>query len=131
MKLSPAIFLALCLSLTVSAQNRARQSRSGQNPARKTTELVRWRPRVDSRDEFDSLARIYYEGRLYALPHLMLEIYRPAKQGTGNGVYYVNSKRYSFHGEFANANYLTLDRGRQFFRNTYLEPDRRFILGSI
>ena len=131
MKLRLALFLALCLSLQAPAQNRTRQSRSGQNPARKTNESVRWRPRVDSRAEFDSLARIYYEGRFYALPHLMFVIDRAAKEGTGNRVYYVNSKRYSFHGEFANANYLTLERGREFFRNNYLEADRRFILGSI
>jgi len=53
------------------------------------------------------------------------------RQGTGNQVYYVNSKRYSFHGEFANANYLTLERGREFFRHNYLEANRRFILGTI
>src|SRR5215468_5539493 len=131
MKLRLALFLALGLSLQASAQNRTRQSPSGQNPGRKTDQSVRWRPRIDSRAEFDSLARIYYQGRFYALPHLMFVIDRAAKEGAGNRVYYVNSKRYSFHGEFANANYLTLERGREFFRNNYLEANRRFILGSI
>src|SRR5262249_9042271 len=64
-------------------------------------------------------------------PHLMFVIDRAAKEGSGNRIYYVNSKRYSFHGEFANANYLTLERGREFFRRNYLEPNRRFILGVI
>ncbi|HKQ77927.1 MAG TPA: PEP/pyruvate-binding domain-containing protein [Blastocatellia bacterium] len=131
MNLRLALFLALCLSLQVSAQNRAAQNRSGQNPARENNESIRWLPRVNSRAEFDSLARIYYEGRFYALPHLMFVIDRAAKAGTGNRVYYVNSKRYSFHGEFANANYLTLERGREFFRSAYLEANRRFILGTI
>src|SRR4030095_16384963 len=131
MKLSLALFLSLCLSMQVSAQKRPGQHGPGRNPARKNDESIRWRPRVDSRAEFDSLARIYYEGRFYALPHLMFVIDRAAKTRTGNRVYYVNSKMYSFHGEFANANYLTLERGREFFRGAYLEANRRFILGSI
>ncbi|HMB28288.1 MAG TPA: hypothetical protein VKS99_09295, partial [Blastocatellia bacterium] len=125
-KLRLAMFLALCLPLQAPAQ-----IRSSQIPARKTKEPVRWRPRIDSRVEFDSLARIYYQGRFYALPHLMFVIDRAAKEGAGDRVYYVNSKRYSFHGEFANANYLTLERGREFFRRNYLEANRRFILGTI
>jgi hypothetical protein len=129
MKPGSTIFLALCLSLQASAQNHVTQNRSGQNPARKTNEPVRWRPRIDSRAEFNSLSRIYYQGRFYALPHLMFVIDRAAKEG--NRAYYVNSKRYSFHGEFANANYLTLERGREFFRRNYIEANRRFILGAI
>ena len=125
-KLRLALFLALCLPLQAPAQ-----IRSSQNPPRKTKESVRWRPRIDSRAEFDSLSRTYYQGRFYALPHLMFVIDRAAKEGAGNRVYYVNSKRYSFHGEFANANYLTLERGREFFRRNYLEANRRFILGTI
>lgn len=117
--------------MQVSAQIRPRQNHPDKSSARKNNESIRWRPRVDSRAEFDSLARIYYEGRFYALPHVMFVIDRAAKAGTGNRVYYVNSKRYSFHGEFANANYLTLERGREFFRGAYLEANRRFILGSI
>jgi hypothetical protein len=131
MKLSLAPFLALCLALQASAQNRITQNRPGQNPPRKDNASVRFSPRIGSRAEFDSLARIYYQGRFYALPHLMFVIDRAAKEGAGNRVYYVNSKRYSFHGEFANANYLTLERGREFFRRNYLEANRRFILGTI
>jgi len=59
----------------------------------------------------------------------MFVIDRASKEGAG--AYYVNSKRYSFHSEFANANYLTLERGREFFRRNYLETNRRFILGAI
>jgi Pyruvate phosphate dikinase, AMP/ATP-binding domain len=61
----------------------------------------------------------------------MFVIDRAAKEGAGDRVYYVTSKRYSFHGEFANANYLTLERGREFFRRNYLEANRRFILGTV
>ncbi|MBO0862433.1 MAG: pyruvate, phosphate dikinase, partial [Chloracidobacterium sp.] len=129
MKSILATFLALCLSLLAFAQNRVTQHRPAQTPARKNNESVRWRPRIDSRAEFDSLSRVYYQERFYALPHLMFVIDRAAKGG--DLVYYVNSKRYSFHGEFANANYLTLERGREFFRRNYLEANRRFILGAV
>src|SRR5262245_51227874 len=110
-KLRLALFLALCLPLQAQAQ-----IRSSQNSARNNNESSRWRPRIDSRVEFDSLARIYYQGRFYALPHLMFLIDRAAKEGAGDRVYYVNSKRYSFNGEFATRHYLTLDRGHEFIR---------------
>lgn len=83
--------------------------------------------RLTSRADFERLARTYYQGRFYALPHLMFVIDRAAQ----NKVYYVNSQRYAFHSEFVNANYLTLERGREFFRHNYLEATRRFVLGTI
>jgi Phosphoenolpyruvate synthase/pyruvate phosphate dikinase len=125
---SPAGSIAAPNTSAIQASTR---NLPGQPPQRKTKEPVRWRPRIDSRAEFDSLSRTYYQGRFYALPHIMFVIDRAAKEGAGNRVYYVNSKRYSFHGEFANANYLTLERGREFFRRNYLEANRRFILGTI
>ncbi len=48
-----------------------------------------------------------------------------------NKIYYVNKKRYSFHKDFVNGTYLSLERGREFFVNNYLKPNRRFILGTI
>lgn len=83
--------------------------------------------KITSRAEFDQLARVYYQGRFYALPHLMFVVDR-ANQGK---VYLVNSKRYAFHKDFVNANYLTLERGREFFQHNYLESNRRFLLGTI
>src|SRR5215813_13027067 len=114
-------FLPLLLTVSVLAQK----------PARPAPVAPRSLPRVASQADFDKLARIYYQGRFYALPHLMFIIDRAPKGGTKNRIYYINSKQYSFHGEFANANYLTLERGREFFRRNYLEANRRFILGSI
>jgi hypothetical protein len=102
-----------------------------QKPDRPGRSAPRFLPRVSSKAEFDSLSRVYYQGRFYALPHLMVIVDRAPKADSKNGIYYVNSKQYSFHGEFANANYLTLERGREFFRHNYLEPNRRLILGTI
>src|SRR5262249_21156378 len=69
--------------------------------------------------------------RFYALPHLMFVIDRTEKADSSKRIYYINSKRYSFHTEFIGANYLTLERGREFFKHNYLESNRRFILGTI
>lgn len=81
---------------------------------------------VESRAEFDRLARVYYRGRLFALPHVMFVIDRG-----GGRVYYVNSNRFKFHKDFVNATYLSLERGRAFYENNYLKPERRFLLGTV
>lgn len=83
--------------------------------------------RVGSRADFDRLARVYYRGRFYALPHVMFVIDRQA----GRRVYYVDSNSYQFHKDFVNASYLSLERGRAFYENNYLKRDRRFLLGTI
>lgn len=98
---------------------------------RSDSQIPRYQSRVASRAEFDRLARTSYEGRLVALPHAMFVIDRSVPAGEERRIYYVNSNRYSFHSEFLNANYLSLERGREFFRRNYLESNRRFILGTI
>ncbi len=82
---------------------------------------------IKSRAEFDSLAVTYDPDTPYALPHLLFVIDRKDK----NKIYYVNTKRYAFHKDFVNGTYLSLERGREFFENNYLKPNRRFILGTI
>jgi hypothetical protein len=84
-------------------------------------------PAVTTRAEFDSLARIYHSGTPYVLPHMMFVIDRRDK----NKIYYVNSKRYTFHKDFVNGTYLSLERGEEFFQNNYINANRRFILGTI
>lgn len=82
---------------------------------------------MNSRAHFDLLARVFYQGRFHALPHVMFVIDRRSR----NRVYYVNSRAYQFHKDFVNAAYLSLERGRAFYDNNYLKSDRRFILGTI
>lgn len=82
---------------------------------------------IRSQAEFDSLAVTYDPDTPYALPHLLFVIDRKDQ----NKIYYVNTKRYAFHKDFVNGTYLSLERGREFFENNYLKPNRRFILGTI
>lgn len=83
-------------------------------------------PAITSRAQFDSLARIYSDSS-YPLSHVLFVIDR----SDHNKIYYVNSRRYSFHKDFVNGTYLSLDRGQDFFENNYLKANRRFILGTI
>jgi hypothetical protein len=84
-------------------------------------------PAITSQSQFDALAVTYDANTPYALPHLMFVIDRK----DNNKIYYVNKKRYSFHKDFVNGTYLSLERGREFFENNYLKANRRFILGTI
>lgn len=82
---------------------------------------------IKTQAEFDALAVTYDPNTPYALPHLLFVIDRK----DGNRIYYVNTKRYAFHKDFVNGTYLSLERGREFFENNYLKPNRRFLLGTI
>ncbi len=97
---------------------------NGQQPEAKSN--VRFLPSITTRQQFDSLARVYSD-KSYPLPHVLFVIDRKSN----NKIYYVNSKRYSFHKDFVNGNYLSLERGQEFFENNYLKPNRRFMLGTI
>lgn len=91
------------------------------------TESPRSLPAIKSQAQFDSLAVTYDPDTPYALPHLLFVIDRKDQ----DQIYYVNTKRYAFHKDFVNGTYLSLERGREFFENNYLKPNRRFILGTI
>lgn len=81
---------------------------------------------VTSREEFDTIARIYHQNTPYALPHAMFVIDRRAN----NKVYFVNSQRFKFHKDFLLATYL-VPRGADVFKPIYLDEDRRFIVGTV
>ncbi len=92
-----------------------------------TIESPRSLSAVRSRAQFDSIASTHDPDTPYALPHVLFVIDRKDR----NKIYYVNTKRYAFHKDFVNGTYLSLERGREFFENNYLNPNRRFILGTI
>jgi hypothetical protein len=88
---------------------------------------TRYLPAIKSRAEFDLLSRSYDADTPYPLPHVLFVIDRK----DNNKIYYANAKRYTFHKDFVNGNYLSLERGQEFFENNYLKPNRRFILGTL
>ena len=122
--------VVLLLSLVVSsvlasaAPQRRRTPRQAAKPAESAS--ARWLPALRSRADFDRLARVYTD-QPYALPHVIFVIDRR----DGNKIYYADSKRYRFHVDFVNGNYLSLERGDVFFKNNYVSENRRFILGTL
>src|SRR5262245_4265550 len=84
-------------------------------------------PTISSQAEFDKLSLTYDANTPYALPHVLFVIDRK----DSNKIYYVNKKRYSFHKDFVNGTYLSLEGTKEFFENNYLKPNRRFILGTV
>jgi hypothetical protein len=87
----------------------------------------RFLPAINSRAEFDSISRSYDADTPYPLPHVLVVIDRK----DNNKIYYVNARRYTFHKDFVNGNYLSLERGQEFFENNYLKPNRRFIMATL
>ncbi len=100
---------------------------SAVNARAQTSSDKRYLSSISSRAEFDQLARTYDADTPYPLPHVIFVIDRKDK----NKIYYANARRYAFHKDFVNANYLSLERGQEFFENNYLKPNRRFILGTL
>ena len=113
------VALVAFLFLTVSAASPQAHKAATPSP--------RWLAQIKSQSDFDLLARVYYRGRFYALPHVMFVIDRRAR----GRVYYINSKLYQFHKDFINASYLSLERGRALYENNYSKADRRFLLGTV
>jgi len=128
MKYTKAVVALLSLValsfLTAAGAERGQSPRRSSKPVASTSQ--RSLPALRSREDFDRLARVYTD-QPYALPHVIFVIDRK----DGNKVYYVNSQRYRFHVDFVNGNYLSLERGEEFFKNNYLRPNRRFILGTL
>lgn len=122
--------LGICLLLLMSFLIEPRpQTPALSEPSNQPSTETRFLRRLAGPEEFDRFARVAYEGRFTALPHVMFVVDRAA--AGGDRVYYINSRKYLFHPEFLNANYLTLERGQTFYRRNYLAADRRFLLGTI
>ena len=133
MKSSKKRLATLCVAalLSVPFVSEVVKAQGGSNKNRQATVKPvqsgrRSAPALRSRADFDSLARVYTD-QPYALPHVIFVIDRKDK----NKIYYANSRLYRFHKDFVNANYLSLERGEEFFKNNYINANRRFILGTL
>lgn len=136
-RLAALVRLSLCaLALLLLTAGEARAQRqanrfeqsSVETPSKAATAgAQRWVHEVTSRQQFDRLSRTYNANLLHTMPHVLFVIDR---QGA-NRIYYVNMNFYELHETFVNSLYLSLERGRLFWQNNHLKPDRRFILGRI
>lgn len=129
MKKISLLLIILCFGLSVSAQltRKPSPSREPQGAmSKKPDSTKRALNIIKSQEDFDSMARVYHQNTPYALPHAMFIIDRRDK----NKIYYVNSQKYRFHKDFLVAGYMVL-KGEDFFQNTYIRDDRRFIVGTV
>lgn len=83
--------------------------------------------RLDSRSDFDRLARIHGDGSAQATPHLIFAIDRSA----GDRVYYIHSVRFPFHEDFLRAQHLVANLDHATLLGFYQKPNRRFVLGTL
>lgn len=126
--LATGTFLLLSLlsgAVSIRAQSARRKTQATTN--QKIAVVTSSLERINSKADFDLLARVYYRGRLSAVPHVMFLIDRRSN----DRAYFINSRAYQFHKDFVNATYLSLERGRAFYDNNLLKADRRFMLGTI
>lgn len=126
-----SVFLAIVILTVTSAfaqmAGKPSPSRAGDEGLTSDTDAKRFLPALTSRSDFDELARVYNAKTPYALPHLMFVIDRR----NNDKIYYVNSRLFRFHQDFANAEYLSLKRGEDFFKDVYTNDRRRLIVGTI
>ena len=129
----PKIVVALLVACTTASFVSGQMARKP-SPSRNTTPISstspdseRFLPAIQTQADFDLLARVYNAKTPYALPHLMFVIDRR----NDDKIYFVNSKMFRFHQDFANAMYLSLKRGEDFFRDVYTNDRRRLIVGTI
>ena len=121
--------ISLISSAPVFAQmaRKPSPSRAGRQGLTTTATGKRFLPALRSKADFDQLARIYNAKTPYALPHMMFVIDRR----NSDKIYYVNSQMFRFHQDFANAVYLSLKRGEEFFKDVYTNDRRLLIVGTI
>lgn len=121
--------LAVCvISSSVFGQmtGKPSPSRSGREGMSSDPKGKRYLTAVKTQADFNAMARTYNAKTPYALPHAMFVIDRRAKK-----IYYANSQMYRFHQDFANATYLSLKRGSDFFKDVYVNDKRNLIVGTI
>ncbi|MGC2235653.1 MAG: PEP/pyruvate-binding domain-containing protein [Pyrinomonadaceae bacterium] len=133
MKISKRLFvlfllLAFCAPIFAQMSRKPSPSKQGnEGLSNKPDSSKRFLNKIASQADFDAMARVYNAKTPFALPHAMFIIDRRDK----NKIYYVNSQKYRFHQDFANAQYLLLKRGEEFFRDVYVNDKRRLIVGTI
>ncbi len=122
-----AVLLMFCGIVSAQMSRKPSPSRSGREGLTASHDSRRFLSAIATQADFDAMARVYNAKTPYALPHAMFVIDRRNK----NKIYYVNSQMYRFHADFANALYLSLKRGEDFFKDVYTNDNRRLIVGTV
>jgi hypothetical protein len=85
-------------------------------------------PALRSRDDFDTLARVYDAGTPMQLAHVLFAVDRQAKPVR---TYYIDTPRFQLHVRFVRDTGLAPRAGKREIDRNYLVPDRRFLFGTL
>ncbi|PII20081.1 pyruvate, phosphate dikinase [Stenotrophomonas sp. LMG 10879] len=127
-----ALVLLLCCALPSIAQTARKPSpyeyrqQSDAAPAQqaKGPDYLR---RIDSRDQFMQLARVYNAGTALEMPHLIFVIDRH----NDGRIYYINTPRHALHEQFVRQQRLVRSMDKATLNAQYRDPQRRFLFGTI
>ncbi len=86
----------------------------------------RFLAQIETRAEFDQLARVYNAGTPLEIPHVLFVIDRQR----ADRIYYVNTPRYALHETFARERRL-LSGDRAALVAQYKDPNRRLLFGTL
>lgn len=83
--------------------------------------------RIESRDQFMRLARVYNPGTALEMPHLIFVIDRR----TTPRMYYINTPRYALHEQFVRRERLLPQLNKATLNAQYRDPQRQFLFGTV
>ncbi len=83
--------------------------------------------RIDGREQFMQLARVYNAGTALEMPHLIFVVDRQ----NAARVYYINTPRFELHENFVRRQGLVRSLDKATLNAQYRDPQRRFLFGTV
>ncbi len=83
--------------------------------------------RIDGREQFMQLARVYNVGTALEMPHLIFVVDRQ----NAARVYYINTPRFELHENFVRRQGLVRSLDKATLNAQYRDPQRRFLFGTV
>lgn len=83
--------------------------------------------RIDGREQFMQLARVYNAGTALEMPHLIFVVDRQ----NAARVYYINTPRFELHENFVRRQKLVRSLDKATLNAQYRDPQRRFLFGTV
>jgi hypothetical protein len=83
--------------------------------------------RIDGREQFMQLARVYNVGTALEMPHLIFVVDRQ----NAARVYYINTPRFELHENFVRRQGLVRSLDEATLNSQYRDPQRRFLFGTV
>lgn len=124
-----ATLTVLCIA-PASAQTARKPSsyeHAPQAPSAASRQAPDFLSRIDGREDFMRLARVYNVGTPLEIPHLIFAIDRQQ----GDRMYYINTPRFPLHETFVRREKLMPQLDKATLAAQYRDPQRRFLFGTL